>query len=206
MGALGFVACGSTSRQLTSVGAHAGSGLRSVAGYGDYDECRSGCVGGVPAGLRRPLRLERLRAGEACPITRAFAATADFYRPLGRGPVYPAITASRGAVHLPSRASHGVFAGSAWSGFKVLWVAQPSYQGPVLIRGRRLDRPGAVGFGLGIVPNDELQLPPGDRAGAPPSPHGWRNWPSTSRARSPGCYAWQIDGTGFSRIVVARVG
>jgi hypothetical protein len=86
----------------------------------------------------------------------------------------------------------------------VLWISRPGYQGPLLIRGRQLDGPLAVGFGNEIVPFAELQLPPGTAAGAPLSPQGWRNWPSMSRLRSPGCYGWQIDGSDFSEVIVIR--
>ncbi len=102
----------------------------------------------------------------------------------------------------PPAGSSAQFAGSKWSGFKVLWVSRPSYNGPLLIRGRQLDGLHAVGFGQDLVPFAEQQLPPGTGAGAPLSQNGWRNWPSTARLRSAGCYGWQIDGTDFSEVIV----
>ena len=104
----------------------------------------------------------------------------------------------------PPATSDQLFAGSRWTGFKVLWVSRPQYDGPVLIRGRRLDGHGWVGFEQGRVPLAELQFPSGTGAGAPLSTHGWRNWPSTARLRFPGCYGVQIDGTTFSTVVVFR--
>ena len=35
----------------------------------------------------------------------------------------------------------------------------------------------------------------------PNVPAGWRMWPSGTYVASPGCYAWQVDGVGFSEII-----
>jgi hypothetical protein len=43
----------------------------------------------------------------------------------------------------------------------------------------------------------DLQIPP-----VPSSFRGWRNMPSYTRVRAPGCYGYQIDGTSFSRVIV----
>ncbi len=85
------------------------------------------------------------------------------------------------------------------------WSSAPSYTGPVLIRGRQLGGPGAVGFGEGRVPYDELQLL-AQGMSAPRGPGGGREWLSFTRVRSPGCYAYQVDGTSFSTVVVFRAG
>lgn len=76
----------------------------------------------------------------------------------------------------------------------MIWSAASSYGGPVLVRGRQLDGSGAVGFGEGHVPYDQLQLPAG----------GIRQWPSFTRIQASGCYAYQIDGTNFSTVIVFR--
>jgi hypothetical protein len=89
------------------------------------------------------------------------------------------------------------FIGSAWKGARVNWRAS-GYSGPILIRGRELGGSGAVGFGEGHVPYDELQLL-GAAVDAPP-----RQWPSFTRVRAPGCYAYQVDGTTFSAVIVFR--
>jgi hypothetical protein len=89
------------------------------------------------------------------------------------------------------------FVGSAWKGARVTWQA-PGYSGPILIRGRQLGGSGAVGFGEGHVPYDELQLL-GTAMSAPPG-----QWPSFTRVQSPGCYAYQVDGTSFSEVIVFR--
>jgi hypothetical protein len=91
------------------------------------------------------------------------------------------------------------FVGSAWKGARVTWQAS-GYQGPILIRGSQVGGPGAVGFGEGHTPYGELQLL-GTAMGAPPG-----QWPSFTRAQGPGCYAYQIDGTSFSKVIVFRAG
>jgi hypothetical protein len=85
----------------------------------------------------------------------------------------------------------------------VTWASTPSYRGPVLIRGGELGGAHPVGFGEGHVPYDELQLlKPG--ASSPGAPAGTREWPSYTRVRTAGCYAYQVDGTTFSTVIVFR--
>ncbi len=155
-------------------------GLRQSTGYATYELCASGCAGAVPAALRRPLHLPQLRAGAPCPVSQP------------TGPVAP-LDGERLAIES--------FIGSSWSGGRVTWTAAPGYGGPVLIRGRRLDGAGAVGFGEGHVPYDELQL----LASGQGSPGGrGRAWITLARVRGPGCYAYQVDGTSFSEMIVFR--
>jgi hypothetical protein len=97
------------------------------------------------------------------------------------------------------------FIGSLWRAAQVTWSSAPSYTGPVLIRGAELGGTGAVGFGEGRVPYDELQLlAPGMGASRPPG--GGREWLSFTRVRRPGCYAYQVDGTSFSTVIVFHAG
>ncbi len=157
--------------------------------------------GHVLASLRRPLHLPHPRSGEACPVGCAHSVSPDFGPALGPGPVYPVGLGSKGVlsfVYPPDPKS--VYAGSAWGGQKVLWVGRATYRGPVLIRGARLDGSGRIGFGLDIVPWDDLEFPPISEL----SPPQWRNWPSTTRLRAPGCYGYQVDGLDFSLVIVFR--
>jgi hypothetical protein len=91
------------------------------------------------------------------------------------------------------------FVNSAWAGGRVTWVAASSYTGPVLIRAGQVGGSGAVGFGEGNVPVNELQL-----LSAAESSGGVREWPSFTRVLTPGCYAYQVDGTTFSEVIVFR--
>jgi hypothetical protein len=79
----------------------------------------------------------------------------------------------------------------------VLWLIDHGYDGPVLIRGRQLGGPSIVRFDEGDVPPKQIRLPAED---APDE--RWRERPSYTRVRGPGCYAYQVDGTGFSDVIV----
>jgi hypothetical protein len=182
-------------------GGHAAApdGLHASAGYASYEGCARPCpAGGVPSALRRPLHLPRLRSGATCP-TSATRTVGFAGRVAGPGPVYPV----EGSQTLPFDTAATAFAGSAWRGEKVLWVASARYGGPVLIRARRLDGPQAAGFGNGLVPVDEMQL---RETGATSAyePAGWREWPSFTRVQDGGCYGYQVDGTDFSAVIVFR--
>jgi hypothetical protein len=98
------------------------------------------------------------------------------------------------------------FIGSHWLAARVTWRAAPGYRGPILIRGRRLGGAGApVGFGEGRKPYDELQLMSSGRGAPSLSAGAGRAWLALTRVRRPGCYAYQVDGTSFSKVIVFRV-
>ncbi len=80
----------------------------------------------------------------------------------------------------------------------MLWVADAKYQGPILIRGARIDARGRLGFGEHSQPDWKMQFEPGGSDAA------WRQFPSFTRLRAPGCYAYQVDGDGFQTIIVFR--
>jgi hypothetical protein len=96
-----------------------------------------------------------------------------------------------------------------WGGQKVLWRILPSYQGPVLVRGRRVDGPNELRFNGGI---DE-QAGYASLADAPllaelrlqtTTTEATSNWSSYVRLRAPGCYGVQVDGLPFSASVIFR--
>jgi len=158
--------------------AAAPDGLAQTVGYGTYELCQGACSGSVPASLRRALKLP-----SSCSS------------PAASGPVKPVG---------PTPLSVEPFIGSSWLAGRVTWNAAGSYKGPVLIRGREVGGSGAVGFGEGRTPYDELQLLASGQ-GAPSVPGGGRAWLSYTRVRSPGCYAYQVDGTSFSSVIAFRV-
>src|SRR5215211_1314916 len=120
---------------------------------------------------------------------------------LKRGPVY--VSLLRGAPRIVFLSEERRVRGSRSWAVATLWVSRPSYEGPVLVRAGRLDRAGRIGFGWGARPRDELRL----RASAPwPSqpidiPSGWRVAKIPIRVSDPGCYAFQVDGHGFSYVL-----
>lgn len=156
--------------------------------------------------LARPLHLPHLAAGARCPVshvdhripfTRRFGINVG----IGRGPTYP-IGLPAGVLHLAPASN---FQSADWAGQKVLWFVHPSYLGPVLIRGGRIDGPGRVRFDRGNIPPLSVHVTrsPGEPGGTP-VPKDARYRPSYTRLRGPGCYAYQVDGTSFSRVVVFR--
>lgn len=149
----------------------------------------------------RPLRLPRVAPGAACPRTPGEEISAAFGPALGDGPVYPVGLGAEGVLSFvyPPDPRSG-FAGSEWGGQKVLWVSSPAYQGPALIRGRQVDGPNELRFERGVNPPDELRL--AEEGGAVMGEPGWRQWPSYTRLRAPGCYAYQVDGLDFSYVVI----
>lgn len=168
------------------------AGLEAATGYGSYDNCLGTCSGSVPTSLRRALHLPSLGAGGSCPVSPV-ASTVSYAGPAaGSGPVYAA---------QPNPLPVTTFVASPWDGARVTWVASPSYTGPVLIRGGKVGGSGPIGFGSGHVPVDELQLlTPALKSSGEPS--GAREWPSFTRVPSGGCYAYQVDGTKFSEVIV----
>jgi hypothetical protein len=172
----------------------------------------------VWARLHRPLHVPRVATGSRCPVspvnrTVRFAAFGTA-RGIGAGPAFPIGFGQPGSVlEFVPAASGTAFANSAWGGQKVLWLVAPAYRGPVLIRGRRLDGSQLVRFeGSGMrIPPSELRIPAGATLNGNPGVGdvGQRYRPSYTRLLVPGCYAYQIDGTTFSRVVVfhaARAG
>jgi hypothetical protein len=174
-------------------------GLRPASGYGWLcagaapSDCPSGSV---PSRLRRPLRLAPRAGGASCPTAAAARVNPSYGIALGPGPAYP-VPFRQATLHY----GHGRGAGG-WIYLKVLWIVSAGYRGPVLVRGHQLDGTNWLGFANGVHPLEELQLPPA-RAGAA---KGWRAFPSYTRVRAgSGCYAYQIDGTTFSKVLVFRL-
>jgi hypothetical protein len=176
--------------------------LISPAGYSSFD----GTPGAVPVALRRPLDIPVLRKGARCPVSAPGKVVSPYYgAAIGKGPIY--------GISLVSLADSGVlsfdyppgpnslFAGSLWGGQALKWLADPTYTGPVLIRGLQLDGQNRLGFGNGPWPFSEMQLAPGE---GDPQAGGWRGWGGYARFRAPGCYGVQVDGTNFSEVIVLR--
>jgi hypothetical protein len=148
------------------------------------------------AKLRRPLHIPHLAPGAPCPVTPA--KSTKFGMAQGRGPVWPVLGFPRVSFYYPVPPQAAYYP-SDWSGNKILWIAR-RYRGRVLIRGAQLDGPNSLRFGLAHMPATEMRL----LSVGGSSPGGWQNRPSTTRLRAPGCYAWQVDGTTFSRIIVFK--
>jgi hypothetical protein len=154
--------------------------------------------GDVWQALHRPLHVPTVTPGAPCPAAIERQVSPDFGPALGDGPVYPAGPWSHGTYSVD--ASPNI---QGWHELKVLWISRPEYTGPILIRGQQIDGPNALRFGInGQFLLSELELPAGSGGyGA----HGWGSWPSYTMPRVSGCYAYQVDGLSFSKVIVFQV-
>jgi hypothetical protein len=161
--------------------------------------CRRGTTGAVPALLYRTLHLPGIEPGQSCPVTPGVNSTSPyvFGQQYGAGPVWMELgnrgDPNRGISIVGNPKTPG------WAALENAWLVAPGYQGPFTVRGARIDGQGAVDFG-GAPTSAAFVEPP-----APDDPNnsnGWRFPPGTIWVTTPGCYAFQIDGTSFSEIVV----
>jgi hypothetical protein len=156
----------------------------------------------MPAG---ELRLPHLAPGEECPRTPGGRGAPKVAITLGDGPAYPVLGMSApppraaGVASLRDDIRHG-----GWYWHKTLWAVDRRYGGPLLVRGARIDRRGPLRFGIGDVEVSdyqvlaELEMPAEQQV-------RWRYGASSTLVRGPGCYAFQIDGSNFSDIIVFAV-
>jgi hypothetical protein len=149
--------------------------------------------------VRRPLRIPSLPAGGACPATRVAGTLGDQgvldvggAPAFGPGPAYPALASDGGRAVLQYVPSWGY---DGWDGTKLLWTV-PRYVGPYIVRGRQLDGINELRFDQGPNWTNKLQ-----REIRLVGPYPRLN-PAATFLRGPGCYAYQVDGRGFSYMIV----
>lgn len=169
-----------------------------------------GCEAAVVAAIRQPLRLPTVPPGADCPVSpsRRFPAGAGFSQPFGAvgpGPLY--VAAESPDIVLSDD-------GGSWLEQKVIWVVGKGYAGALLLRGGRIDGDGQLRFThyLGAVGyvgdagdgkrHPELAYLRGGLTSEPDN--SFSSYPSGIYVTSPGCYAIQVDGVGFSRTLVFR--
>jgi hypothetical protein len=149
----------------------------------------------IPEALRRPLRLPSLRRDGSCPATPAAGPPMTRANPvaavaLGDGPVYPVLF--RAAVD-----------GRLDRTSVVYWDAPKPLGGVVIVRGHRLGAPrDPIRF-----QDDKQEL--GlihvlDPATAHPAGSEGLWWRTTLLRAGAGCYGLQIDGPGFSQVLVVE--
>jgi hypothetical protein len=141
----------------------------------------------------RPLNLPTVLPGRPCPIGPARIVSPAFGTALGEGPIYP-VGLGVDAVLAFSTAGFP----APWGGQKVLWVGDPAFHGLALVRGHQLDGLNEVRFNAGADPPAELRL---DSSKPDNTTGGWNNWPSYTRVRAPGCYAYQVDDPDFTLVI-----
>lgn len=151
----------------------------------------------------RPLHLPTLRKGEACPRTPSTPIPINVAPVLGNGPLYPSVGfANATIVYDPQRVeANGTL---PW---KTLWLSAPIYHAPSIIRGEQIDGPKTMEFF-----NEEdgsrsraLRFATNTQVSSGGIPYDWRQQPSLTYFPGPGCYAYQVDGIGFSEIIVVEV-
>ena len=147
------------------------------------------------AALRRPLQLPSVATGASCPVTPQQTIVAGLPALAGNGPFYPLTSAGYGGTVYYDPVS--VFGPP---GVVVTWVAAPGVEGPALVRGRRLDAAGTLTFGRDQYA--ELQITPYDVSSSVGSA-GYRAMESDLTViPTAGCYAYQIDTSSSSTVVV----
>ena len=141
------------------------------------------------------------------PVDRGFRFSSyGVGRGIGPGPAYPVSKGAALRIEWPPPAATDYSTG-AWGGQRVMWLVSSAYRGPLLLRGHRLDGRDEVRFDSGTVPRAELRIRVDERAAGRSgvmSDDGQRYRRSYTRLRSPGCYAYQVDGLDFSYRVVFR--
>ncbi|MDQ2816344.1 MAG: hypothetical protein M3Z75_32005 [Actinomycetota bacterium] len=152
--------------------------------------------------LKRPPHFPVLRPGQACPATHGTPiTTADFGGiALGNGPIRPIIAQQPPDVARLGVAYLAPTSAPPWLAIKTLWFSVPAYRGPFVIRAKRLDRPGPIDLG-GQPTTAPIAVPAGP---AISTFSGWRTVPGGTWVKSPGCYAWQVDGATFREEIIVQ--
>jgi hypothetical protein len=155
--------------------------------------------GSLPAKLIRPLHFPAA-TGAHCPATPGHFVTTLGSWAFGTGRV------GMGTASIEGDLRHGrvnlARGPSGWENLKTHFFSVPAYQGPFLIRAKRLDRPGPIRLGGTPAQTAPLVVPRGQ---TPNGTNGWREIPYFTFVKAPGCYGWQIDGLAFSEAIVVRL-
>jgi hypothetical protein len=151
----------------------------------------------------RPLRLPTLTAGDPCPVTKP--TQLDPPPPpghelgpgqaLGHAPLFPDATFFVDGNRLQVRADP---TSPGWYSAKTPWASRTGYLGWTFIRAARLDGPGQAQIDLHLADGTTQTsdaLPVNVQA-------DWQFWPGGTKVTSAGCYAYQIDGSGFTELIV----
>jgi hypothetical protein len=174
--------------------------LSACMGEAD-DEVRAPSTTTAVATLSRPLHFPAITEGR-CPASRGHYVATPLARgvALGSGLVRVFINNAgdlrHGSAHLASTEF------PEWQALKTHFFTSPAYQGPFLVRAKRLDDPGPIALGATPAQAAPLVVPSGPAANGMA---GWREFPYSTFVKAPGCYAWQVDGRTFSEIIVVRM-
>ncbi len=186
-----------------------------LAGGGAYLGARAVAPKPRPTSLlARPLHLPALGPGGHCPASSGYRVNNAYFGgdALGKGPVRVLIANWGDVLH--GRPMLGRGGPGPWHALQTLWFSMPGYNGPFVVRGRRLGKPGPIAVqpsGTGLTPGSGPLVvaagPTINSYGSYRGPSfktfvGYRSVPGSTWVKSPGCYAWQVDGRGFSEVIV----
>jgi len=152
--------------------------------------------------VTRPLHFPSVAAGESCPATPGHPVHTSFFDgvALGNGPVRVLVgnhgDLLRGQADLGTSQAHG------WFALEMIWFSVPGYDGPFVVRAKRLGASGPIR----VKPGDAGTVPGSGPLVVPAGPtintqDGYRTVPGSTWVTSSGCYAWQIDGQNFSEVI-----
>jgi len=196
---------GSKGRKTTTT---TGVALPQWAGYrqacaSEGDACSvppASFSGSLPGKLIRPLHFPPA-TGKPCPATPGrFVTTPDFASwTLGSGRVQVVVNNQGDLRHGKVNLAPGP---AGWDNLKTHFFGVAEYRGPFLVRAKRIDRSGPIRIGATPRQAAPLVVPPGP---TPNGTDGRREIPYFTFVKAPGCYGWQIDGQGFSEVIVAQL-
>jgi hypothetical protein len=156
--------------------------------------------------LSRPLHLPSLQSGGSCPSSSGYTVDNSYFggNALGRGPVRVLLADTGDVTH--GRADIAAGSKHSWRALQTLWFAMPGYDGPFVVRAARIGARSPIEVqpgGTGLIPGSgPLVVPAGATIN---TQDGYRTVPGSTWVTSPGCYGWQVDGRGFSEIIVVNV-
>lgn len=148
----------------------------------------------------RPLVLPSLPPSGECPVPTAVEPTPA---PPPDGPISTGGSAMYGTAAVAPLARHFqagrlpiVEGEDGWYLGRLHWAGRPGYRGGVLVRAYRIDGPGRARADLRTLTDP-------DRASeAVEVIEDWQFWGGAVLVTGPGCYAIQIDGDGFTELIV----
>ena len=166
--------------------------------------CPSGaprCHVTVPVVIRRrTIRFPKLTAGEACPTSAgSYVSVPGASGWALKGKVVSVLIPQAGDVaHGTVRLAPSDVSG--WYGIKTHWLITPSYSGWVVVRAEQLDASAPVAA-LGEAGIGPVMIPPGPTSN---TFQGWRQQPSGTYVKEPGCFGFQIDGSTFQEHLILK--
>jgi hypothetical protein len=141
----------------------------------------------------KPVTLQQLSSGTPCPVSRQVDLVVTTNGPKKGGPNYGF---GQGPVYVSGQIMW--YAGTQG----VIFLTDPRYTGPVLVRSMRLDGTGSLtisGQGATTLAGGAIGL------AQTSSPPYWGMWVGGLTPSAPGCYGIQFDGTSFSSSAVIAV-